>query len=180
MGPIADNPQRAIELSRLIETLAADREMLQAFMESPGDWTRSGRPVANPLTSKARIGDIAGAFRNASNDVSGRTVQYANRQLGTMATEEAIMRAAQALAGPVPTTEEAIMMRAAQAQAQALAAPVRPPARPVPRADIMRGAGAMNPLLMLVMEALTRHTPANEGEQQELDKRRLQPPTIDR
>lgn len=164
MGPIADNPQRAIELSRMIETLTADKEMLQAFLESPGEWTRSGKPVANPLTSKARIGDVAGAFRNASNDVSGRTVQYANRQLGTMATEEAIMRAAQALAAPVPTPE----------------VPVRPPARPVPRADIMRGAGAMNPLLMLVMEALTRHTPANEGEQQELDKRRLQPPTIDR
>lgn len=164
MGPIADNPQRAIELSRMLETLVNDKEMLQVFLESPGDWTRSGKPVANPLTSKARIGDVAGAFRNASNDVSGRTVQYANRQLGTMATEEAIMRAAHALAAPLPTPE----------------VPVRPPARPAPRADIMRGAGALNPLLMLVMEALTRHTPANEGEQQELDKRRLQPPTIDR
>ena len=164
MGPIADNPQRAIELSRMLETLVNDKEMLQAFLESPGDWTRSGKPVANPLTSKARIGDVAGAFRNASNDVSGRTVQYATRQLGTMATEEAIMRAALALAAPVPTPE----------------VPPRPPTRPMPRADIMRGAGALNPLLMLVMEALTRHTPANEGEQQELDKRRLQPPTIDR
>lgn len=164
MGPIADNPQRAIELSRMLETLVNDKEMLQAFLESPGDWTRSGKPVANPLTSKARIGDVAGAFRNASNDVSGRTVQYANRQLGTMATEEAIMRAAQALAAPVPVPE----------------VPARPPARPMPRADIMRGAGAMNPLLMLVMEALIRHQPTNENEQQELDKRRLQPPTIDR
>ena len=26
MGPIADNPQRAIELSRMIETLAADKK----------------------------------------------------------------------------------------------------------------------------------------------------------
>jgi hypothetical protein len=150
MGPISDfTPEIARDaLSKILaneDTLMYRRQLL----DEASAYTKSGRAIKNPLTSKAIM---SGSVLSLGEGVEGRTVSNVLKSVGPLETENAILRAVQALG-----------TSASKATA---------PTPSIPSTSIgSKLLKVMNPIL-LAAQLLTQTSDLNSNEEEELAKLR--------
>ena len=158
MGPISDfTSDVAIDAIKRISTNTATLDYLQSILSEVENYTKSGRAITNPLTSKATM---LGANGYSLGVAEGKTVAQATKEIARITNENAILRAVAALG------------------AEHAAKPVSPNLPKTPPSIATPGfMSKLNPILT-ALQLMTYSGDLNEGEDKELAARRNLPPTI--
>jgi hypothetical protein len=155
MGPISDFTSDISKdaISRIIKN--TDRlDYLKSVLSEPEAYTKSGRAITNPLTSRAIMTGANGYKLGAA---EGKTVAQATKEIARITNENAILRAVAILGADVPTPPSV---------------PKAPPSVATP--GLM---SKLNPILA-ALQLMTYSGDLNESEDKELAARRNLPPTI--
>ena len=149
------NQEVANRIADAMRNLLEDMASRQHVIDNPEVFTRSGNVPANPVKSGAKFTNLP-----LNSTLTRESMAQAIKGQQARNIELAIMEANRILNTPTETFRSA-----------------RPPLRPgYNPASLIQ---IMNPLAAILAEALTRHGALNTGEDEELAKRRQQPPTVD-